>query len=231
RGESWRDVGDALDVLPEAKDLGWTMIREGRLTRKAHDFAAFSQEVVAGWAARLRAILKAAAGDDTLVTLGQDEGGTHRRPAPQLFYDALDYTAVHTWWLNDDLLWDGVVTKVPEKANLHQETGLMRLEDVDGNPWRSPEDAARLLERKVAYAFASRGAGVVQWAWNINPFQPIDNESVIGLFRPDGTAKPELRALTDLGDFFKRAAPYLDDFEPDPVVMVIPHGRLFAGRF
>ena len=105
---------------------------------------------------------------------------------------------MHTWWNNDDLLWDGVMTKVPEKPNLHQETGLMRLEDLDGNPWRTPEAAARLLERKVAYAFASRGAGVVQWAWNINPYQPIDNESVIGLFRPDGTAKPELRALTDL---------------------------------
>jgi hypothetical protein len=70
----------------------------------------------------------------------------------------------------------------------------------------------------------------VQWAWNINPYQPIDNESVIGLFRPDGTAKPELRALTDLAAFFKEAAPYLDDFEPDPVVMVIPHARLFSGR-
>jgi hypothetical protein len=106
----------------------------------------------------------------------------------------------------------------------------MRLEDADGNAWRTPEAAARLLERKVAYAFASRGAGVVQWAWNINPYQPIDNESVIGLYRPDGTAKPELRALTDLAAFFQAAAPYLDDFEPDPVVMVIPHARLFSGR-
>jgi hypothetical protein len=142
----------------------------------------------------------------------------------------VDYTAVHTWWANDDLLWDGVVTKVPEKPNVHQETGLMRLEDADGNAWRSPEAAARLLERKLAYAFASRGAGVVQWAWNINPYQPIDNESVIGLFRPDGTAKPELRALRDLAAFAEQAAPYLDDFEPDPVVMVIPHARLFSGR-
>ena len=90
--------------------------------------------------------------------------------------------------------------------------------------------AARLLERKLAYAFASRGAGVVQWAWNINPYQPIDNESVIGLFRPDGTAKTELRALRDLAAFFRQAAPWLDDFEPDPVVMVIPHARLFSGR-
>jgi hypothetical protein len=120
--------------------------------------------------------------------------------------------------------------RVPEKPSVHQETGLMRLEDLDGSPWRTPEMAARVLARKVAYAFAARGAGVIQWAWNVNPYQPIDNESVIGLFRPDGTAKPELRALAEAAAFFREAAPYLDDFEPDPVVMVIPHSRMLLGR-
>src|SRR4029453_8324136 len=100
----------------------------------------------------------------------------------------------------------------------------------DGNPWRTPEAAARLLERKLAYAFASRGAGVVQWAWNINPYQPIDNESVIGLFRPDGTGKPELRALVDVAAFLAQGAPPLGDFEPDPVGMVSAHVRLVSGR-
>jgi hypothetical protein len=106
----------------------------------------------------------------------------------------------------------------------------MRLEDLDGNPWRTPAMAATVLERKVAYAFAARGAGVIEWAWNINPYQPIDNESVIGLFRPDGSAKPELQALMDAAEFFDGTAAYLDDFQPDPVVMVIPHARLFLGR-
>ena len=222
-------AGDDLLDLPRRPDLGWAMIRDGRLPRKALDFAAFSQDVVARWAATLRDVLRAAGGE-ALVTLGQDEGGTDLRPAQQLHASAVDYTAVHTWWNNDDLLWDGVVTKTPEKPNLHQETGLMRLEDTDGNPWRTPEAAARLLERKLAYAFAARGAGVVQWAWNINPYQPIDNESVIGLFRPDGTAKPELRALRELASFFEQCRGWLDDFEPDPVVLVIPHARLFSGR-
>jgi hypothetical protein len=144
--------------------------------------------------------------------------------------ESVDYTAIHTWWNNDDLLWDGVVTKVPEKASLHQETGLMSLEDMDGFPWRTPEMAANLLERKFAYAFQGRGAGVVEWAWNINPYQPIDNEATIGFWRPDGTAKPELRVVPEFASFFKEAAPWLDDFEPDPVVLVIPHVRLFMGR-
>ncbi len=50
------------------------------------------------------------------------------------------------------------------------------------------------------------GRGVVEWAWNINPFSPIENEAMIGLFRPDGTAKPELRALPALAAFFREAA-------------------------
>src|SRR4029079_11504106 len=100
--------------------------------------------------------------------------------------------------------------------NLHQETGLMRLEDIDGIPWRTPEDAALLLERKLGYAFAGRGAGVVEWVWNVNPYMPLDEEATIGLIRPDGTAKPELDVMSRFAAFFARAAPRLDDFEPDP---------------
>jgi hypothetical protein len=227
--DAWRDASDDVSELPSLADLNHSFLREDRKPRKARDFDEFSQAVVGGWAARLRDVLKAAGGD-VLVTLGQDEGGTGDRPAQQLHSESLDYTAVHTWWNNDDLLWDGVVTKVPEKPNLHQETGIMSLQDIDGNPWRTPEAAARLLERKFAYAFAARGAGVVEWAWNINPFMPVENEATIGFFRPDGTAKPEARVLPALAAFFEEAGPWLDDFAPDPVVLVIPHSRLFAGR-
>ena len=225
----WRDASPDILAMPKADELSQNFVREERRPRKTRDFAEFTQWVVAGWARSLRETLRAAGGD-VLVTLGQDEGGTGTRPAQQLHYDALDYTAVHTWWNNDDLLWDGVVTKVPEKPNLHQETGLMRLEDADGNAWRTPAAAAGLLERKFAYAFAARGAGAVEWVWNVNPYQPVDNEAVIGLFRPDGTAKPELEVLGEFAAFFRDALPFLDDFDPDPVVLVIPHSRLFAGR-
>lgn len=214
---------------PRAEDFTQAFVQVARRPRKVRAFAEFAQDVVTSWAARMREILHTAGGHP-LVTLGQDEGGIYERPTQQIMAEALDYTAVHTWWKNDDLLWDGVTTKVPEKASLHQETGLMRLEDVDGTPWRTPEMAARLLERKVAYAFAGRGTGVVEWAWNVNPYMPIDEESTIGLFRPDGTAKPELDPLVDAAKFFDVAKPYLDDFDRDPVVLVIPHARAFLGR-
>jgi len=230
--ERWRDLTSTADDIatpPRNDEFGHHVIRQNRRPRKVRDFHEFTHDVVAAWAATLRDVLRAAGGDP-LVTLGQDEGGVGDRPAQQTMWESLDYTAVHTWWNNDDLLWDGVVTKVPERASVHQETGLMRLEDLDGNAWRTPEMAAAVLERKFAYALAARGAGTIEWAWNINPYQPIDNEAVIGLFRPDGTAKPEIRALIESAAFLREAALHLDDFEPDPVVMVIPHARLFLGR-
>jgi hypothetical protein len=226
----WRSPEDDLYAPPRDDEFAQAFVQVDKRPRKVRDFVEFTQDVVTEWARTMRSVLRLAAGEDALVTLGQDEGGIYERPTQQLMADALDYTAIHTWWNNDDLLWDGVLTKVAHKASLHQETGLMRLEDGDGTPWRTPDVAARLLERKLAYAFMARGAGVVQWAWNVNPTMPIDEESTIGLFRPDGTAKPELDVLARFAAFAQQAAPHLDDFEPDPVVLVVPHARAFLGR-
>lgn len=225
----WQDPRDDFSSLPDGSEIWPAQVREDRRPRKAYDFVLFSQEAVASWARTLREALRDAGGNP-IVTLGQDEGGTGTRSSQQLHEDAVDYTSVHPWWENDEVLSTGVFVKVPEKPSLFQETGLMRLEDVSGWPWRSPELAAAALERKYAYAFASRSAGVVEWAWNINPYMPIDNESVIGFFRPDGTAKPELDVVPRFAAFFREAAPYLDDFDRDDVVIVIPQSRLFLNR-
>jgi len=225
----WQDREKDLLELPRSDELHYTLIREHRRPRKLRDFVLFSQDVVTGWARTLRAVLRETAGE-VLVTIGQDEGGTWQRSSQQLHAEAVDYTGIHPWWRNDELLASGVLSKVPEKPNLFQETGIMRYEDLDGWPWRTPELAAELVERKFAYAFGARAAGVIEWAWNVNPYQPIDNESVIGFWRPDGTAKPELRVVPEFARFFAAAAPLLDDFEPDPVVAVIPHSRLFMSR-
>lgn len=215
----WQDRTDDPKSVP----------RDGDHQRKWRDFVEFTNDVVALWAGTLRGWLRDAGGD-VLVTLGQDEGGTQTRPSQQLHAEAIDYTCLHPWWQNDDVLANGVFIKVPEKPSLFQETGIMRLEDVDGFHWRSPELASSVLDRKFANAFAARAAGNIQWAWNINPYMPIDNESVIGFIRPDGTFKPEIDVIRRHADFFRVAAPWLDDFEPDPVVIVIPQSRLFMNR-
>ncbi len=224
----WRDSLSPLS-LPQKNEFHYSPSIEDKKFRKVMDFHLFSQDVFSGWANRLREIIKKVS-PDSLVTVGQDEGGTTFRPSPQFHWDSVDYTCVHTWWNNSDLLWDGLMAKVPEKPNLVQETGIMRLEDMDGNLWRTAEDSAKLLERKLAYAFASRSAGAVQWIWNINPYQPIDNEAVIGIFRPDGTAKPELDVLEKFSSFLKKIEPYLEDYEQPEVFVIIPHSRIFSHR-
>lgn len=225
----WQDRGEDLLEVPRDGEIWPSQVREDRRPRKVRDFVEFTHGAVAGWASTLRAAIRDAGGE-VLVTLGQDEGGTQLRPSQQLHADAVDYTCIHPWWQNDDAIANGVSVKVAEKPSLFQETGIMRLEEVDGRPWRSPEAAASLLDRKFAGAFAARAAGNVQWAWNVNPTMPVDNESVIGFFRPDGTAKPELAVVAAHAEFFRVAAPWLDDFEPDPVVIVVPQSRLFLNR-
>ncbi|MEO1086199.1 MAG: hypothetical protein AAFY88_18320, partial [Acidobacteriota bacterium] len=227
--DRWQDRERYFTGVPHGGDMGYAMVRQDRQPRKARDFAVYTQQVATAWAKELRDHLRAVSGP-LLVTLGQDEGGTRDRPAQQFHGEVLDYTGVHPWWAVDDMLATGVLTKIPEKPNLYQETGLMRLEDLDGWHWRSPEHAARALERKYAYSFASRGGGAINWAWNINPNMAIDNETVIGIFRPDGTAKPELRVIQEFGAFFEAASQHLDDYEPARVVAVIPHSRMFMNR-
>lgn len=224
----WKDSKSPL-TLPSSNEFSYYPSIENRKYRKVMDFHIFSQDIFGEWAKEMNSTIKNIS-RRTLVTVGQDEAGTSFSPSPQFHYNSVDYTCIHTWWNNSDLLWDGVMTKVPEKPNLVQETGIMRLEDIDGNLWRSAEDSARLLERKFAYAFASRGCGAVQWIWNVNPYQPIDNEAVIGIFRVDGTAKPELDVIKRYSEFVNRIAPFLEDYEREEVFLVIPHSRLFSRR-
>ncbi len=227
--ELWRDASDDALSLPNPTELNTGAIKDEKRPRKVRDFRVFTMEAFAGWAGHMRSVLRNVGGNP-LVTVGQDEAGLNASPSIQVMAEQLDYTALHDWWLNDDLLWDHVTAKVPEKPMLVQETGLMRLEDVDGKPWRTPEAAARLMERKFALTLMGRGAGVVQWIWNINPYMALDNEAVIGFLRPDGTAKTELRSLPAFADFLTKAAPHLEDFQADPVVVVIPHSRMLMGR-
>ncbi len=227
--DDWRDPKGNVFSVPSAADLTYQQVRDNLNPRKGLDFNRFTQSVVAHWAGELRSAIRDAGGDE-LVTLGQDEGGTTIRPEQQFFYPDVDYTSMHTWWFNDNLLWDVVDTKSPEEPNLISETGLMRLEDIDGNAWRSPVAARNLLERKFAYAFQGKGAGVLEWAWNINPYQPTDNESVIGFERPDGTFKIEIEVLEEFASFFKQAQPYLGDYRTDPVILISPDSKMFSGQ-
>jgi hypothetical protein len=228
--EKWRSLpGEALD-LPQLEEFGDRNIFEGNRPLKAMDYRLFANDMFTRWAKRMADALREAGSPDQLVTVGQDEGGTYERPSPMFHAPAVDFTSNHTWWLNDDLLWDSIVTKTPGRPNLISETGIMFYERIDRVAWRTEKQARDLLERKLVLAIASDTAGFIEWIWNTNPYMPLDNEAAIGLLRPDGTAKPEFHVQEQISKFVADSLHDLGPREPEPVVLVIPHSHLFSVR-
>ena len=215
--------------LPRLEDFGEgdsvverpTLVLEYRL---------FAQAMFQRWVREMRAALRAPANPRQLVTVGQDEAGTRDSPNNLFLAPALDFTCVHTWWLNDALVWDEVLTKAPGKTNLVEETGVMFAAHPAGVEARWEEYARNLLERKMAVALGPGGAGFVEWVWNSNCYMPSDNEAAIGLLRADGTAKPELEALRGVAAFAVQARRHLVGREDERVLLVVPHSNMFSTR-
>ncbi|GGP18804.1 beta-galactosidase [Silvimonas iriomotensis] len=165
------------------------------------DYSLFTQAMHAQWASDLAGALRALT-PHLMVCVGQDEALGQQRPQPFFYADAVDYTTVHSWWLNDALAWDSLFSKTPGKPNLIQETGIMHVERPDGRSRRNEAELQALLERKYAYAYACGNAGAVQWIWNINYHMDNINESHIGACRADGSLKPEAMVTPQFGRFF-----------------------------
>lgn len=216
--------------LPPLEEFSETNIIGDRRPARVAAYRLFAQEAFAGWVEQMKQALHPDGKPVQLVTVGQDEGGTYERPGPMFYGAAVDLTSVHSWWFNDDLLWDQVVTKHPLKPNLVQETGVMLYERMDGTPWRSPDEVAALLERKLATAIGGGTAGYVQWLWNTNPYMPSDNEAAIGLLRADGSAKPEFGVFAGMNRFVKSVAGSLTKREPEEVMVLLPHAHIFSTR-
>jgi hypothetical protein len=225
----WRLRADEAITVPRETDFADANIFADRRPYRARDYVRFSQEAFRDWAADLVATIRAA-GSPTAVTVGQDEGGLTDRPNPLLHAEPLDFTSIHTWWLNDALLWDGVMARAPGKALLVSETGIMRREELSGAAQRTRADAARLLERKLAYAFAAGAFGVVEWVYDVNPYMDSDNEVAIGLRRADGSYQPEHEVLRRYAGFVARTR-HLFDQPRDPLVTVlVPSADLYSPR-
>lgn len=229
--DKWRlrEDEDAF-ALPTNRDFDNINIHVERRPMRAMDFRFFAQDTFTAWAAEMRKTLRGAGNDVQLVMVGQDEAGTGDSPAPQFHAEALDLTALHNWWANDELVWDSVMTKTPNKPNLVQETGVMFYEKQDGSAWRSESLAADLLERKMAMSLGVSGAGFIQWIWNVNPFMDNENESAIGFFRPDGTAKEEFQRFMDMSLLVTNQMSNFIGKEDEEILLVIPQSQLFSPR-
>ncbi|MFC5467374.1 beta-galactosidase [Cohnella suwonensis] len=214
--------------LPEAGDVnfGTTPI----LPKKGGawlDYTLFTMDMHNKWARELTETIRSIQ-PSQLVTVGQDEGLAGQRPSPFFYAEAVDYTTNHTWWMMDQLVWDGIFAKSPDKPNLVQETGIMYVETPDGRAKRSEFELRNILERKYAYAFSTGGAGAVQWVWNANIYMNNVNESNIGALRADGTEKPEADVSYDFGSFMGEIRDLFEGRELEDVVVVYPFSNDFS---
>ncbi|MDO3410302.1 beta-galactosidase [Saccharibacillus sp. CPCC 101409] len=218
-------------AIPEVEEINFDVqdMTSAKKGTRWLDYCLFSAEMHSAWAAELNAAIKQLV-PDHLVTVGQDEALGSQRPSPLFYEDAVDYTTVHSWWLNDDLVWDGVFAKTPDKPNLIQETGIMYVETPDGRAKRSELELRNILERKYAYAFSTGGAGAIQWIWNTNFYMDNANESHIGALRADGTQKPEADVSYDFGRFMAQIRDLFTGRVPEDVAAVFPYSNDFSNR-
>jgi hypothetical protein len=229
--QRWRtSKDDALD-LPLIQDFESAHLIDDRLPLKTLDYRLFAQDMFIRWVRQMTPAIKSNGNSKQLITVGQDENGLGDSPNPQFFSREIDFTSLHNWWNNDDLVWDSVLAKTPSKMSLMEETGVMFYERSDGGgSWRSEEEVSRLLERKMALSFAADGAGFIEWIWNTNPYMTSTNEVGIGFHRVDGTAKPELEPFLAIAKFMQQHGHRLRDRISEPVAMVIPHSQMFSPR-
>ena len=225
------DVGGGKKAgLPSERDFEDVNILDSRMSMKALEYRLFAQDMFRAWAQEMREAISKSARPTQLVTVGQDEAGTNDSPNNQFFGDVLDFTSIHNWWLNDDLVWDSVITKIPGKPNLVEETGVMFYERSDGSALRTEDEVRNLLERKLAVALGTGSAGFIEWIWNTNPYMKSDNEAAIGLIRADGSVKPEFDSVRRFAGFFRENSHRMVNRRPSEVLLVIPHAHMFSPR-
>jgi hypothetical protein len=106
-----------LAELPRLEEFAERAGADDAASRKVVEYRLFAQAMFARWVRDMRTALRGAGAARQLVTVGQDEAGTRDSPNNLFLAPDLDFTCVHTWWLNDALLWDGVITRAPGKVS------------------------------------------------------------------------------------------------------------------
>ncbi len=213
-------------ALPKAGAFQADGVRSGFNPLKVYDYTLFTQDVFAGWVKRMRDLIRAA-DSQQLITVGQDEGGVAGRVSPAFYSPLIDFTANHTWWDFDAILWASLAPKFSGKPLLIQETGEQRRLTLDDHLRFSAEVEADQLERKIAIAFA-QGAGALEWVWNVNAYMANDNEIPIGAVRPDGTEKPEEEILRGFAAFAAKSPQSFTKIVPPEVTMVTSQVELYS---
>ncbi len=216
-------------AFPEAGAFGFDAVRSGYNPLKVYDYFLFTQSIFADWVKRTREVIRAQ-GSIQLITVGQDEGGVSGRLSPAFYSPLLDFTAEHTWWDFDGILWASLAAKFPGKPMLIQETGEQRRLMQDDHLRLSAQEESWQLERKISMAFV-QGAGALEWVWNVNSYMSNDNEITIGAVRPDGTEKPEAEVLSAFAAFAAKSPASFTHIAAPQVAMVTSQALLYSGMY
>lgn len=217
--------GETLPV-PREEEFAPRGMYSGFNSLKLYDFCLFAQETFANWVKTLEEAIRAT-GSQQLITVGQDEGGYVDRLSPAFFGPFISFSANHSWWVNDGLLWDSLVAKQPGLPMLIQETGLQRELALDEIARRTQEQEGSLFERKVAMSFVE-GSGAIEWLWNSNDYMTAGNEVPIGAIRADGTEKPVATVLRNFAQFSEEANGFLSAPQPPPVTILTSQAAQFS---
>jgi hypothetical protein len=212
--------------IPSEQEFSQRGVYVGINSLRVYDFVQFAQEKFADWVHGMHEVIRAT-GSNAPITVGQDEGGYLDRLNPAFFADSVDFTTNHSWWQDDDLLWDSLVAKQPGKAMLIQETGLQRELTPDEIARLTPGQEAALFERKVALSFA-QGSGAIEWLWNSNSYMTESNETPIGALHADGTEKPEASVLRGMAAFAAAASPFLVNPKRPGIAIVTSQAAQFS---
>jgi len=221
-------TSEVKSPVPLPEDIEFTPrgMYVGHNSLKVYDYYLFAQDVFANWVRTMHQSIRAT-GSQQLVTVGQDEGGIQDRLSPAYWGQFVDFTTNHSWWLNDDVVWDSILAKQPGKTLLIQETGLQRELNLDESARRTPESEAALLERKIAASYI-QGAGAIEWLWNTNSYMTESNETPIGAVFPDDTEKPEAALLRAYATFSRTLSPHLRLPESPPIAIVTSQAAQFS---
>ena len=109
-------------ALPKAGAFDVDGVRAGNNPLKVYDYYLFTQSIFDSWVRQIRGVIRAN-GSRQLITVGQEENGVGNRLSPAFYSPLIDFTADHTWWNFDAILWASLAAKFPGKPMLIQETG------------------------------------------------------------------------------------------------------------
>ncbi|UWZ85825.1 cellulase family glycosylhydrolase [Occallatibacter riparius] len=216
-------------ALPEPAAFGPDAVRAGHNPLKVYDYFLFTQSFFRDWVRHQTETIRGT-GSNQLITVGQDEGGVSGRLSPAFYSPDISFTATHTWWDFDSVLWASLSAKMPGQPMLIQEMGEQRRLTQNGHLRLSAEEESWQLSRKLAISFA-QGAGGIEWVWNVNAMMAIGDEVSIGAIRPDGTEKPEAQVLAGLAQFASSHPELFSPIEPPSVTLVTSQAQQYTGMW